>query len=213
MEHFQDADWVDYVRGLTSGAQTADMAAHLATGCERCGRLARALRETARVGLEDAHDTPPEHVVHAARAIFARWRPDRAPWMARLATVLVYDSAISPLPVGVRCGLPVTRQVLYEAGPYSIDLRLDRERGSRHISLTGQIASAEPARRVERLAVLLISGEAVAAQAITNGNGEFQFEYPPQHQLQLRIDVQADEPIEIPLCQHEGRHAPEGGRR
>jgi hypothetical protein len=117
----------------------------------------------------------------------------------RLVPRLVFDSFRDPLPVGIRSGEPIVRQVLYEAGPYSIDLRFDHDRGSRRVWLTGQIASDQPDRHVDRLTVWVTAGAQPAAQACTNNHGEFQLDYEPHPELQLHIGVQPREQIELPL--------------
>ena len=211
MEHLQDTAWADYVRGVTSETETAAMAAHLAAGCDRCERTARAFAQMVRLGIADTRQAPPEYVVHAARAIAALGRPDPVRVLPRLLGALMFDSFQSPVLAGVRSGQPTSRQMLYEAGPYSIDLRLDHERGSRRVWLTGQIATAEPSHRIDRIAVALTAGDRVAAEAYTNGAGEFQLAYEPHQQLQLRIDVRPDEQIQVPLALHGESRDPDGG--
>jgi anti-sigma factor RsiW len=198
MEHFQDSAWVDYARGLTAPAQRSEMAAHLAV-CPRCAGQANAFMLAARVAVDESVDTPPDYVVHAARAIFALRQPEPVRFLSQLIPALSFDSFREPMIAGVRSGQPMTRQMLYEAGPYSIDLRLDHERGSRRVWLTGQIATTEPEHRVDRLSVSLSAGGQIAAEAFTNSDGEFQLEYEPDPRLQLRIDVRPDEQIQLPL--------------
>lgn len=213
MEHFQDTAWVDYVRGVIPERLTAAMTAHLRTGCDRCEQSARAFGALAHLALADTEETPPEYVLHHARAIFALRRPDMVRVLPRLYGWLVFDSFRTPLPAGVRSGQPISRQVLYEAGPYWIDLRLDHERGSRRACLTGQIATAEASHRIEGLAVSLTVAGKVAAHAYTNGAGEFQLEYEPHRQVQLHIDVLPDDRIELPVLPRDDEpREPDGGR-
>lgn len=213
MEHFQDTAWADYVRGVTSEPQTAAMTAHLGTSCHRCQQTIRAFGALARLALTETEEIPPEHVLHNARAIFALLRPDSVQVLPRFYGSLMYDSFRTPLPAGVRSGQPISRQVLYEAGPYWIDLRLDHERGSRRAWLTGQIASGDASHRIDGLAVSLTIAGNVAAQASTNAAGEFQLDYEPGGQVQLRIDGLPDDRIELPaLSQDDDPPEPhEGG--
>lgn len=199
MEHFQDTAWADYARGVTPDGQTAAMAAHLAEGCDRCERTARALAAMVRCAVAETEQAPPDYVVHNARAIFALHQPDLVRVPSWLIGSLVFDSFRSPMLVGVRSGQQISRQVLYEAGPYWIDIRLDHERGSRRVWLTGQIATAEPAHRIDGLTVSLTVAGKLAAQAHTNSAGEFQLEYEPHRQLQLSIGGPHDEQIELPM--------------
>ncbi len=211
MEHFQDSAWADYVRGVAGKADAAAMAAHLAAGCTRCKETMGRFGDVARVAIEDMRSSPPKYVIQAARSIFALRQPQRVQIHPRLHAHLVFDSFCIPVPAGMRSGQPMTRQVLYEAGPYAIDLCLDHRRGSRHVWLTGQIVSTGSADRIDEIEVALTAGDRIAAQAMTNATGEFQFQYEPHPQLQLRIDVRADEPIELPLVTQADESA-EGGR-
>jgi len=199
MEHFQDGDWADFVRVLPDPQQTAMMAEHV-VNCAACRGMGRVLQIVADVARRDLQDwDPPDYVIAATRAIFPLREPERVRLLPRMATMLAYDSFLSPATAGLRGGQPMTRQTLYEAGPYAVDLRLDHVRGSRRVWLTGQIAAAEPHYRVDRLNVSLSAGNEVAASAITNAAGEFQLEYEPQPDLQLRIAVDPDEQIELPI--------------
>ena len=77
--------------------------------------------------------------------------------------------------------------------------------------MTGQVA-ADPEHRVAGMTVSLMADGQVTAQTTTNAAGEFQVEYVPRPELQLRIDVRPDEPIELPLI-HDGDESATGGRR
>ena len=58
-----------------------------------------------------------------------------------LAGHLTYDSAGDLQPAGARANRSDSRQVLYEAGDFCLDLRFDRERDSMQIMLVGQVAN------------------------------------------------------------------------
>jgi hypothetical protein len=70
----------------------------------------------------DRSEDAPEHVVNRAVRIARQARPDvRAG--PRLLGALRFDSFQAPLAFGVRSGASA-RHLLYEAGPYTIDVRL-----------------------------------------------------------------------------------------
>jgi hypothetical protein len=213
MNHFEDSAWADYVRNVADRTETDAIAGHLAAGCDSCEHKAQTFSDLARLAIEDASLAPPAHVIRAARAIFALRRPERVGILPRLAARLVFDSFLDPMPAGVRGGQPMTRQVLYEAGPYAVDLRLDHARGSRRVWLTGQIASSETAHPIDNVSIRLATPSGrIAGQAHANAAGEFQLEYEPQSQLQLCIDVRPDQKIELPLLSQPDESAENGQR-
>jgi hypothetical protein len=102
--------------------------------------------------------------------------------------LLVFDSFREPLPAGVRSQHRVSRQTLYEAGDYAVDLRQEHERGGARVTMVGQVASRkEPGRALAGVAVVLSSGSSVLAKTVSNEFGEFQMEYPPARDLRLDI--------------------------
>src|SRR5205807_8103718 len=125
---------------------------------------------------------------------------------------LLYDSFREPLPAGLRTQQRLSRQYLYQAGDYSLDLRLENERGSPRVALVGQIQNRkQPGKRLGSVPVQLLSGKQVLAQATSNSLGEFQMEYEPSKHLRLYVPVrQAGKQIEVPLSRPVGRKAREG---
>lgn len=198
MSHFSEADWVDFVRGLNL-ADESRMSAHL-SDCADCGELVAALRMVAEVSVRDAAEEPRANAIHAAHAIFSMWTPDRVRLFSPAAARLVFDSFASPALAGIRSGQAIYRQLLYEAIPYAIDLRLDQQRGGQRVSLTGQVASVDAGRPVAGVRVTLSSdgGQRVIEQLRTSTAGEFHFEYDPAPRLQLRVDVESSPQIELP---------------
>ncbi len=96
----------------------------------------------------------------------------------------------------------LSHQALYRAGDFSLDLRLEHEYGSRHVSLVGQLANPkQPLEKVANVPVILTSGKEILARAITNRFGEFQMEYEPKNRMRLYAAVAADggKRIEVPL--------------
>src|SRR5437879_12434920 len=107
---------------------------------------------------------------------------------------LLHDSFREPLPAGLRTQQRLSRQYLYQAGDYSLDVRLENERGSPRVALVGQIQNRkQPGKRLGSVPVQLPSGKPVLAQATSNSPGEFQMEDDPHKHLRLYVPVrQAD---------------------
>ena len=201
MNHYDATKWIDFVRGVVVGRERAAMQAHLETACTRCGRIARILGAAAEVGASDSRWDVPDATVQMARATFALQGPDKVQILPRLVARLVYDSFRDPLPAGVRMQHRLCRQALYEAGRYSVDVRLEHERGCARINLVGQIADREqPTTNLGDVPVLLMSGKAVIARTLSNRFGEFQMDYEPARRIWLYVPVeQRGKGLEVPL--------------
>lgn len=187
MKHFEITEWTDFVRGLVTPVRREAMEQHLTGGCGKCSRIVDVLAKVSRLAGADKIDVP-DFAVHCARAIFALEQPREVRVLDRMAGLLVFDSFREPLPAGVRSQHRVSRQTLYEAGDYAIDLRQEQERGGTRVTMVGQIASRkQPGRALAGVAVVLSSGDSVLAKTVSNEFGEFQMEYPPARDLRLDI--------------------------
>jgi len=198
-KHFSDAEWIDRVRGQVLAPEAMDL--HLA-GCRRCGRARDLFGAVAEVALGEAAYDVPEGTLRSARAIFALQRPERVRILPRVLACLVYDSFAEPLLVGIRGRQRVTRQAMYRAGDYYVDLRMESEPKTRRVSVVGQIANRrDPERSVAHVPILLMSDEEVVARAVSNAFGEFQLGYAPAKHLRLHVPVSESENIEVALSQ------------
>lgn len=199
-QHYSDAEWADFVRGLTARPAQASMEAHLSSGCRRCGRAAEALGMVATVARgEEAFDVPHD-ALGWAMAVFWLRPPERVRILPRVLARLVFDSFGEAQPVGVRSLERVSRQAMYRAGDYYVDLRMETEPGTRRVSLVGQIAGAKADQRaLGNVPVVLAAGTDILARAVSNEFGEFQMSYEPGQQLRLYVPVGGDRGIEVPL--------------
>lgn len=206
MKHFDISEWVDFVRDLVPERRRQDMARHLDTGCARCTKLATLLRDVstaARVELA----SPPSASLRLATALFVP-RPTFLDG-ARLLARLVFDSAKAPLPVGIRSGQAMSRQVLYRAGEFDVDLRLEYDAVSPRVALVGQIANRlAPTQPVADVPVTVTAGSRVVAQTTASATGEFQLEYQRQPRMRLRVPMPAQQRwIDLSLPTLESREA------
>ncbi len=194
MKHFDLRKWTDFVRGLTSSSDRTAMEIHLATGCLECHEWVNLLGRVAAVGAGSRQHVP-ESLAEQARAVFVTRRPEQLPAFPRLAARLAYDSFRDPLPFGVRSTQFTSRQALYEAGDYCLDLRLETEPNEREFTLTGQIANRKaPGEQMAGIPVFLLSRDDVLLSAHSTEFGEFHIEYTYQRNLRLCV------PIENPGC-------------
>jgi hypothetical protein len=201
VKHFELEQLLDFVRGLATEGDRAAMQDHLSAGCRKCGRALAMFRKLAAASAADTTYTVPDYAVRSARAIFALQRPEKVHILPRILARLVYDSFREPALAGVRSQHKITRQAMYEAGDYCVDLRMEQERGAINVVLVGQIANRmEPRKKMASVPIVLMSGKQVLGRAVSNRLGEFQIEYQPQKSLSLHVPVQqAGTKIEVPL--------------
>lgn len=198
--HYEIGDWVDFVRGLVSPHLHVKMQAHLDAGCEECGKVTKLFLRIAERAIEDARYEVPDYVVRNLRALYSLRRPEEVRLLPRTIARLVFDSFREPLVAGVRSQQSVAHQLMYVAGPYCVDLRLEREPGSKHVRMVGQIAKQErEARGVSEVPVFLLARDLVVNKTATNKFGEFAMEYTPLHGLRLFAPIPGENHIEIRL--------------
>ena len=204
MNHFDAGQWADLVRDLADEKQQAAMEAHISSGCESCRRTMEFMKQLAAVTRAEAAYRPPEYAVHNAKAICALQEPEKVCILPRIVGRLVYDSFREPLPAGLRARHRLARHTLYQAGNYSLDLRLEHEQGTSKVTMVGQIADREnPGKPLADLPVLLVSGKIIVARVFSNAFGEFQAQYEPQRRLRLYIHPRQEAArIEVPLPGH-----------
>ena len=207
---YEPGAWVDLARGLLDSKTCQQMTAHLDAGCDECGELARFFVEVARRATADAACKVPDYAVQNIRAIYSLQRPEEVRLLPRTIARLVYDSFREPLLAGVRSQQHTAHQLMYVAGHYSVDLRLEHERGSAQVRLIGQIANQERAAGVPEVPVFLLSRNLVVAKTATNKFGEFALEYAPCKGLRLFAPIPQENQIEIRLGAASSRS--EGGR-
>jgi hypothetical protein len=147
-------------------------------------------RNIASTAREERQWDPPAEVLNRATEIFTIPKRRVEPLTRRLLPRLVFDSFRQPLPAGVRASNSLTRHVLYRAGDFFIDLRIDREHGAPRASIVGQVAprtAAKAAAAAKPVSVLLLDRRCIVAQPPVNAFGEFHFDYDAHAKVRLRI--------------------------
>jgi hypothetical protein len=200
--HFDEERWVDFVRKVISPDAEARMQRHLDEGCDVCQRTHTMWLHVVDAAAGESRSEPPKASVQLVKAAFAIRR--KLPVLSRLARMarVVFDSLYEPLPVGVRGGALPARHILHEAGPYFIDVRLERE-SEIVSSLIGQVLPVqESGLEPTSAGILLVErGETIMAQTITNSMGEFKLECDHRKDLTLYVDIAGSAPIGVTLPQ------------
>jgi len=207
MGHYDIGEWADYIRNLLSESRRSEMERHLAAGCEECNAFTGFLREVADIASADEwYERASAPLAAAARETFVppAKSGERAGFMGSLralAAHLTFDSAALLHPSGARGQVPAARQLMYQAGDYCLDLRLDRERNTTRVILVGQVANEkQPLLQLARLPVYVMAGKKIVSETSSNEFGEFTLEFLPRANLRLCVQVtEAGVQLEIPL--------------
>jgi hypothetical protein len=200
MPHADAATCADFVRGLLPSDARAALAHHLAV-CRTCADTVEWLRAVTDLTAADQEYEPPPHVLRRARAVFTLERPRLIRSLPRLVGKLMFDSLTQPALAGVRGPAGASRQAVFEAGDYAVDITVDQAAGSSRTMLVGQIMSrVAPIAPITAAPVLLTAGETIVARTVCDRFGEFLLEYEPQPRLQLHVVVDAGKRrLEMPL--------------
>jgi hypothetical protein len=196
MTHFETWQWADFSRGLDTGIDRSAMQAHL-EACGRCRRTVQILSAVASIAAAEPANTPPNDVVRLARAIYT------PPPSERLLARLIFDSLLAPLPAGVRTQDRQTRQAVYEAGSYCVDVRVEHQPRRGKTTLVGQLADRDhPGANAADVSVLLKTKQKTIASAPCDQFGEFYLEYRPAPALRLDVCLgQSGRVLELPLSE------------
>lgn len=188
--HFDITEWVDFARNLVSSEQGQEMNSHLKAGCSKCEKLQKLMTKLVGVCARESALEVPRYAEASVKALAGLGKESRRSAFQRLLATLSYDSANEPQPVGVRGTHQISRQVLFHAGDYSLDLRFEHEKGSASMVLVGQIANQKlPDEVMSNLPVILFTGKRELSRSISNSFGEFQMEYVPHSDLRLLVPL------------------------
>jgi hypothetical protein len=200
-KHLTETDAADLARDVAAPGARRLMERHLDGGCKRCRRIVALFQRVAMTARTDAAWDVPADVMERAIDIFPVRAPQAARPARRLLPRLVFDSFREPLPMGVRATRSVSRQVLYRAGSYFIDLRLDATAATRRVSLVGQVVRRGTDRASTRAAtVALVDGRTVLSHAPVNAFGEFHVDYDAKSRVRLRVLLDAGRTaVDLPL--------------
>jgi hypothetical protein len=197
------ADLLDYLRGEADAPQRAAAAAHLSTGCPHCLANQKWLTELGRLASEDRSSEFPEPVIASVVARFKQQTAASRKPLRQLIAEVIFDSLFPQQLAPARSGVSsesseVSRQVLYHAEGYDIDLRFERAEDDQGEDLIGQILASHKERAaLVELTVQLLRDETEAARTQTSQRGIFRFTKIPAGACDLRIQVPEGE-ISIP---------------
>ena len=200
MRHYTLEQWVDFVRNVVDEAKKKEMQNHLDSGCKQCTKELSMWQRLQQVAQRESSYAPSSGAVRTMNAAFAN-KGARAAGQAKsgIASVL-FDSFRSPLLVGIRSAGNASQQVLYGAGTYRIDVRIEPQMDSDKVILLGQVLnSADPDERLADVSVTLSKGRKVLAKSTTSQFGEFQIECQLDAGYRLVVMLPGNAEVTLPL--------------
>ena len=200
MTHYSQEQWVDFARNVVGEDEKRRMENHLKTGCVRCSKELGIWQRLHQVARRESAYVPSDGTVRTANASFANRTVRSADRTRPGIASLLFDTLRNPILAGVRSTGTSPRQVLYGAGTYRIDVRIEPQMDSERVILMGQVLnSANPEERLPELPVTLFKGRKVLAESTTKQFGEFQIECELDGGFRLMVMLPGQAEVILPL--------------
>jgi hypothetical protein len=200
MRHYSLEQWVDFARNVIREDEKTKMESHLHGGCARCSKELGIWQRLQQVAKRESNYAPAKGAVGTVNVSFVSRQQRPRGETSSQAVSLLFDSLRSPLLAGVRSAGIASRQVLYGAGTYRIDVRIEPQMDSEKVVLIGQVLnSADPEERLPELPVTLLKGRKVLAESKTRPSGEFQIECELDGGFQLMVVLPGETEVKLPL--------------
>lgn len=210
MKHFTTEEWIDFANEAIAGSKRQDMERHLGEGCSRCEKAVSLWQKVRQTARSAAQSQPPENAVHLAKAGFSSARLGAKPARVPGLVEVLFDSFLQTAVEGARSGHSGagsgTRQMLYRADPYQVDLQVEAKPGGNKLVVTGQLLDLRnpdaPGRNVP---VIISNLRGHVVHAVTNEFGEFSEEIHASSDLELKLLGENDKAVIISLRDALGR--------
>jgi hypothetical protein len=199
MKHFKSEDWIDFVNQVNEPKQQEVMKKHLGTGCRQCMETVALWQKLHNTAAMEAMYQPPEADVRIAKAAFAT--VGGAPRKEKTGLVeVMFDSFLHPMLAGARSSGLGTRQMLYRADPYQIDIQIEGKPEGDRLMVTGQLLDVSSPGVVGRdVKITLSNHRGNVIHTVTNQFGEFRGEIENTGDLELSFPGQGEKSIAISL--------------
>jgi hypothetical protein len=200
MKHFTTEEWIDYVNQLSSSSQREAMKKHLSTGCKRCTETVSLWQKVHNTAVLEATYQPPAADVRIAKTAFATAGQAGHQKKKSSFVEVLFDSFLQPMVAGARSSGLGTRQMLYRADPYQIDIQIEARPEGNCLTVTGQLLDISSPGVVGRdVKVTLSNHRGNVIHTVTNEFGEFRGEIENTGDLELSFPGQSDKSIVISL--------------
>ena len=206
MEHFSFEKWIDFVNQAVTTNERQQMDKHLSVGCEPCQQTVSLWQRVRSSAAAEGNYQPPESAVRIAKAAYASAGLFTREKGTGSKVRLLFDSFLRPALAGVRSAGAGTRQMLYRADPYQIDVQLELKPGGNRVVVTGQLLNLNNPKLIAtgtRIRMSNMQGD--VSHTAANEFGEFSGEVKNSGDLQLTFATPSGEPIVISLREALGR--------
>jgi len=131
------------IQGTADVAARAGIQAHMSSGCKTCAENHGWLTQMLAVTSKDDSFNFSEETIGWSVAQF-KAASASAPTKMQILARLVFDNLLPSRPIEVRsmAAPAVSRQMLYQAGGYDVDLRVEQFEAANAVLIMGQIVSA-----------------------------------------------------------------------
>ena len=209
MKHFTTEEGIDFVNQAVPASQKTEMEKHLKT-CRRCASAVSQWQRVRAATAAEANYQPPEEVIRIVKAAFAGLKLALHHEPASSSIELVFDSLVQPSLEGFRSAGSASRQMVYRADSFQIDLQIEVQPGNKRVVVAGQLLSpSDPQIGGQNVRLILANLHGVVVPSVTNRFGEFRAEIENTDDLALVFYGVDLKPIVIPLWDALGR-SPEG---
>jgi hypothetical protein len=200
MKHFSTNEWVDFVNQVLAAGQRETMQNHLSTGCKQCKETVSLWQKVSKTAAAEATYQPSADAVRLAKAAFAASGLAQSKKASQGLIEVLFDSFAQPAVAGARSVVIGTRQMLYRADPYQIDIQIEPKPGTNRLVVTGQLLDlSRPGVTGGDVQVAISNNRGHSIMTSTNQFGEFSGEIENSGDLELSIPGHANQPIVISL--------------
>jgi hypothetical protein len=202
MAHYSLEKWVDFARNVIREDEKVKMQNHLESGCKQCSKERGMWQRLQQVARRETAYAPSEGAVRTVNAAFANLSTSRSSRAKSQIAQLLFDSFRSPILAGVRSSGSASQQLLYGAGDYRIDVRIEPQMDSEKVVLIGQVLnSADPDERLSAARVRLLKDRKILAESVTSEFGEFQIDCDLQSGIRLVVTLPDRQEVSLQLVE------------
>jgi hypothetical protein len=212
MEHFTTENWIDFVNQAVGVHEKNLMEQHLNQGCKRCTKTVALWQRVRQSAASEAIYQPQVDAIRIAKATFAgaNLLAQRKGAAGRIK--VLFDSFLQPVLEGTRSAGAATRQMLYRADPFQIDVQVEAKPEANRIVVTGQLLDlSNPGAAGQEARIVLSNMRGNVVNTVTNRFGEFSGEIENSGDLQMTFASPGAQPIVISLRDALG--SLQGGKR
>ncbi len=206
MTHFTTEEWIDFANQMVSPGNLAEMEKHLKQGCQRCQETLSMWQRVHKSASAESNYQPPAGTLRIVKAAFAASALQGQRKESRSRISVLFDSFLQPVVEGARSAATDSRQMLYRADPFQIDLQIEAKPDSNDLLVTGQLLDlSNPGIAGKDVRVTLSNLRGHVVHAVSNQHGEFTCEIKNSGDLQITFASSRGEPIVISLRDALGR--------